>query len=75
MNKRNPIMTLIPIFLALSLIGCQTTESSSKEQTVIEEEGIVFATVDGVELGKSELLEQGAGGGQYIQSNRPSEFF
>jgi len=64
MKKRNPILILIPIFLALSLSGCKATESTSQEQTVILEEGIVFATVDGVDL-KLDLARPGKGKGPY----------
>lgn len=64
MKKRNLIFTLIPIFLVLSLIGCQTTESSSVEQTVIQEKEIVFGTVDGVDL-KLDLARPGKGNGPY----------
>ena len=64
MKKRNPILTLIPFFLALSLIGCQTTENSSEEQSFIFEEGIVFGTVDGVDL-KLDLARPGKGEGPY----------
>lgn len=46
MKKRNLILTLLPIVLALSLIGCHTTESSSVEQEVIQEKGIVADTFD-----------------------------
>ena len=64
MKKRTPILTLIPFFLALSLIGCQTTENSSEEQSFIFEEGIVFGTVDGVDL-KLDLARPGKGEGPY----------
>ena len=46
MKKINLILTLIQIFLVLSLIGCRTSENSSKEQTVILEERTVMGTVD-----------------------------
>ncbi len=64
MKKRNQILTLIPIFFVLSLIGCQTSENSSKEQTVIRETEIVFGTVDGVDL-KLDLARPGKGKGPY----------
>ena len=64
MKKRNPTLTLVLIFLVLSVIGCQSTESSPKEQTVILEEGIVFGTVDGVAL-KLDLARPGKGEGPY----------
>ena len=46
MKKRNLILTLIQIFLVLSLIGCRVSENSSKKQTVILEERTVIGTVD-----------------------------
>ena len=64
MKERNPILILIPIFLVLSLIACQTTKSSSLEQTFILEEGIVFGTVDRVEL-KLDLARPVNGKGPY----------
>ena len=61
-EKRNLILTLIQILLVLSLIGCQKSENSSKEQTVIRETEIVFATADGVDL-KLDLARPGKGKG------------
>ena len=69
-KKRNLIFTLIPIVLAVSLIGCHTTErnsvvqTSSVEQEVIWEKGIVFGTVDGVDL-KLDLVRPGNGNGPH----------
>ena len=55
MEKRNLILTLVPIVLALSLIGCNTTENSSKEQTVILEKEIEVGIVEGEETGGDQI--------------------
>ena len=64
MKKRNPLLTLFLVFLVLSLVGCQTTESSSTEQKIILEKGIIFGTADGVDL-KLDLARPGNGEGPY----------
>ena len=63
-GKRILILTLIQILLVLSLIGGQTSENSSKEQTVIRETEIVFGSVDGIDL-KLDLARPGKGKGPY----------
>lgn len=63
-GKRSLILILIQILLVLSLIGGQTSENSSKEQTVIRETEIVFGSVDGIDL-KLDLARPGKGKGPY----------
>jgi len=64
-TRKNPILALIPVVLTLILISCQTTENSAEEQDVIREEGIVYGTVDGIDL-ILDLARPGDGNGPVL---------